>query len=60
MGANKIILIYHSVLNHANAILNFFCSAPLTASKRQRDLLEDYSTAAAERDPFAMILSKKV
>jgi hypothetical protein len=42
------------------AILNFFCSAPLTTSKRQRDLLEDYSTAAAERNPFAMLLSKKV
>jgi hypothetical protein len=42
------------------AILNFFCSAPLTASKRQRDLLEDYFTAAEERDPFAMLLSNKV
>jgi hypothetical protein len=46
-------MLFHDVVNSA-----FFHLISYIGS--QRDLLEDYSTAAAEHDPFAMLLSKKV
>jgi hypothetical protein len=60
MGANKIIFIYHSVFNHVNCNPEFLLFCTTNRKQKAKRFNEDFSTAAAERDRFAMLLSKKV